>query len=545
MKFPFFDILSQMERVIHTLRMSVLSLAIGALGGSEVLAADEINAVRQALSSYRGQGELPLSAAADMMIMMLRQMDADGNGLDEGDLDFAVKRAGAQLRAGYASDRLRYDLDGDASVSRAEIEAVVARESSASGSSAPSQWQKERVDEIMLDDADGNGIISGVELVSVPASRKRDRSDDRLLPLAQAFLAADPDHDGIVTQAESFAIIAKVLSQPGQEPAINVQKGVLEQPAIAVGSCPPLQFDKDSAVVLVGAYEGKAISNVSVVGQDDATSVATIQIEPGTTPITLVLTSYDAMIWDIIGETSRVSKVVATSAKSNSQTGNPGVGVVGIESGKVEFIVPRECLKYFYDSRSPEALTTKAQVERLAGREVAAMIGQYGIDVTSVPSGEDTSPPDPSPASTPESTPPAFVSGTTGVTAQQLPLSKLADGTGDTFRELQRFSPSGVKEFRVENVACASKPEYYEVLPQQAGLMQLLQSGALTILSNTQGGSGLNYRIQSPMRFPSGLFGSLSVKFFLPKDVPMPKGNPGHSCVFVEQDASYSGATCN
>ena len=41
----------------------------------------------------------------------------------------------------------------------------------------------------------------------------------------------------------------------------------------------------------------------------------------------------------------------------------------------------------------------------------------------------------------------------------------------------------------------------------------------------------MRFRIVAPMRFPAGLAGSQQVVFLLPRDVPMPAGNPGHSPV--------------
>jgi hypothetical protein len=74
-------------------------------------------------------------------------------------------------------------------------------------------------------------------------------------------------------------------------------------------------------------------------------------------------------------------------------------------------------------------------------------------------------------------------------------------------------------------VVAAAPAVAYEVLPQQAGLSQLLRAGVL----KRQGDS---YLVLRPMpRLPAGLYGAHSVQFVLGPGVPMPPGNPGHSSI--------------
>jgi hypothetical protein len=75
------------------------------------------------------------------------------------------------------------------------------------------------------------------------------------------------------------------------------------------------------------------------------------------------------------------------------------------------------------------------------------------------------------------------------------------------------------------------------VLPQEAGLIQLEQSG---VLSQNQSGEFLIHR---QIRFPAELSGAHGVKFLLLRGVPKPEGDPGHSCVIDE--ATRVGTTNN
>src|SRR5262249_32059899 len=101
--------------------------------------------------------------------------------------------------------------------------------------------------------------------------------------------------------------------------------------------------------------------------------------------------------------------------------------------------------------------------------------------------------------------------------------------------EMYRFSPGGVIEIDPKTVVGSQPAASYEVLPQQAGLVQLLASGALT--QNSVG----EYIVRQKIRFPAGLAGAHSVTFLIMKGTPYPEGDPGHSCVVVEETGEKKG----
>lgn len=92
-----------------------------------------------------------------------------------------------------------------------------------------------------------------------------------------------------------------------------------------------------------------------------------------------------------------------------------------------------------------------------------------------------------------------------------------------------RFYPGGVAEISPNDVISSDSVEAYEVLPNQAGLAQLVARGDLTTLE--EGYYAIEKLIPS---FPIGLAGGHSVRFLLRTGVPMPDGNPIHSAVFSE-----------
>ena len=99
----------------------------------------------------------------------------------------------------------------------------------------------------------------------------------------------------------------------------------------------------------------------------------------------------------------------------------------------------------------------------------------------------------------------------------------------DISSELGRFSPGGVMEVDPSTVVASGPVERYIVLPEEAGLRQILNDGVLT--KNRAG----EYLIHKATRFPAGLAGAHSVTFLLLKGVPMPEGNPRHSTVVSEE----------
>jgi hypothetical protein len=50
--------------------------------------------------------------------------------------------------------------------------------------------------------------------------------------------------------------------------------------------------------------------------------------------------------------------------------------------------------------------------------------------------------------------------------------------------------------------------------------------------------------VLKPMQFPAGLYGAHSATFFVPKGVPLPTGNAGHSAVLDFNTMNCGGPLC-
>lgn len=429
------------------------------------------------------------------------EIDRDGNGVSLEDIDLVEKVWNAQTRSQIIVEKLRYDLDGDLVVTRHEVESYLEYELGrrlrrTTGNGNADMQKREmakRIDRIMKGDADSNDRIEGIEMSAVDPERNRDYGGRNWqVTLARAMLKADPDGNGVLTEAETFALLGQVFA--GLENIAPVRR--LGEMAT---NCPAVAAPKDGKLILFGTYEGASVSTVSVTGQDNETSTATIDVESGVEPVTLVISSYDAMVWQFTGATDRISKVYIGSLHRNPVDDKAAAGVTGLPKAKVEFFWSRNCFKYFHKTESTEATLAAAQVAKQAGRPADMVLGTYASHVVSVPSGK----------------------------LADDNAKKQAKSADWLEREMFRFYPGGIDKIDLAKVVSETKAENYQVLPQQAGLLQLVREGAL------QADDG-GFRILKKIRFPAGLNGAHSVRFIIGKDVPTPDGDPGHSKVVSE-----------
>lgn len=250
----------------------------------------------------------------------------------------------------------------------------------------------------------------------------------------------------------------------------------------------------DEQVVAYGAYEGARLAPYSL-ANGERTDAVTINVEPGREKIYLILTSHHSMVWNVTGDTGRIAHVVANSATRgiNSGEGRGGSGVTGLPPEKVSFLSSWNCLPYFYKVDEKEAYTAKGKAYQIIGRVIDSMGRSYKLDVASIPS-----------MATP-------------------PEAQRRMGGGFMIPPMQVSGISGY------DVVTAGKAAAYAVLPQEAGLAQLIAEQKIRPIGS--GGQGA-YLIEKPIpHYPIGLSGSHQVTFILGEGVPRPAGDIGHSCL--------------
>jgi Ca2+-binding EF-hand superfamily protein len=471
----------------------------------------------------------------DQLLQELQRADSDGNGLDHDDIDLALQFEAAQQRVGRMVAALRADLDGNGEVTLDEITRSVTYEMRVGQEDIDAERLKkqvqEAVDAAMREDSNRDGVITLAELLQDQPQKRKQRQAQRSLSL----LELDQDGDGRLTGTELEATVRKAFQAVDYDGDGTLSTGEIKlleparEQARALQAALPCDLPKPAdqeRVMVVGAYSGGLQPNVTIAGQNDSTALTTLAIEPGQTPLYLLLSSYDPMIWQFTGATERVARVVAVPGRANSEASDaPGVGVAGLPADKVTFLPVGSCGGAFHKTASKEARIKLLIVEKQTGRAPNDLIGAYMSRRIALPSGtvqlEASS----------GRTVVVTGEGEDVVYGDPSKIVIIQDGDGLQLQQQEDWLGSADRLVEIDpaTVVAPGKVELYDVMPQQFGLRQLVQEGKL--LRTKQG-----YRIVAPIpRFPAGLAGAHGVTFILPKGMPMPAGDPGHSEVILDE----------
>jgi hypothetical protein len=481
-------------------------------------------------TAYRGfiQGRGNTAQGFAALSQLFSSLDQNGDGISAQELNRAETISNARMRALFAQMNLMYDLDGDLVVTQQEVETVLDSNRLrllGGNQKLKAQLLRRRAAQIqsaMAGDANNNGSLEGKELLAAPPKNGTGefrRGMTGQYELVHALLDADPNSDGLLTEAEALALLATVADK-----AKDAQGLPLMPAPQGDDNCQAIEVDKDSDLILVGAYEGSQVSTVTMAGQDEDTTSASLIIEKGSKPLTVVLSSFEAMVWTFSGDVGRIDKVVAVSGKENPLDGNSAVGIVGIPREKVEFFKSPNCLQNAYR----EGSGAQAHLSALAGAKLAKFVPEYEIGALSLPSGQNNN----------QETNDNLVIESLDNWAKRQTNNRLAEFSNAKAavdlaqlnwmaKNVIRFNPRGIADFELKDVVSVVKAENYQVLPQQSGLLQLVKAGAMTI--DECESSGGSYRVVGPMRYPAGLGGSHSVNFTVKHGVEAPTGDPVHS----------------
>lgn len=260
----------------------------------------------------------------------------------------------------------------------------------------------------------------------------------------------------------------------------------------------------DAMVVVFGTYEGQALSTVALGSTDQVTGVLDVVIEPGDRPLYLVLSAYGGTIWRFSGATGRVQRVVLVGGGDFSPGAySPLAGAVGLPADTVFTADHKACFGYFYEPGTLKAAEISATVRRATGKAPEVFAGRYDLAAVRLPSGR-------------------------GAEIRRGRKPAPAGFDRGLWSEMLRFSPAGLATIDPATVVSSSPVMAYDVLPQEAGLAQLVGAGDLERTSD-----GLKVVRRIP-RFPAGLAGAHLTAFLIADGVPTPAGDPGHSCVIME-----------
>jgi len=326
---------------------------------------------------------------------------------------------------------------------------------------------------------------------------------------------------------------ACVAEQPMTPPEFmqRAEREMRERQAATKAACTFPPASDAAKVVLFEAYGTEALSTVTIGSQSVATESGRIIVEPGEEPLYIVVASYRPVIWQFSGAIARIERLVmageSTGPNQSVRGETPLVGATGVPAERIVFLGQPECMTYH---AGPNFIRSEAATEAVrsqTGQSPVVVAPNEQIGSVTLPSGQ--------------------------ITMTQVPGSprrprRLSDGSLETIprvdalqRRMLRFHPGAWIGVDDPSAVVASKPvERYEVLPQEAGLIQLEQDGALE--RNEQG----EFLVWKKIKFPADLHGSQLVRFRIQKDVPMPAGDPGHSCVIMEETgmALHNAAIC-
>lgn len=419
-----------------------------------------------------------------MAMAQFAELDSDRNGVvTRAEMTEGAVKPGGRAVGRMAQMLLSADSDGDGNVTLAEAYAKPAT-ARQTGDIAPRQ------------DNPAAGLLALGDGKSVSARQVLEKA-------LSTFRSIDRDGDSVLSREEVTSSAARI----GRSAKDLAAEGLGGQSAACAF---PRPSDK-AQTVLVGAYEGDALADVYVGSSGKETTSSNIVVQPGEAPLYIVVASYEQQIWSVSGAVGRVERFVVAAP-----AGGASSGVVGLGADRVTFGDPlgRRCMNYFYKSGTNETAAARRAFAMATGKDADRVGGAYTTSSVNVPDMVFT----------------------------RLPRAPYPPEGFDAqiWESAIRFTPRGLARFDPASVVSAMPAKRYEVLPQEIGLAQLQHSGHL----DRRGGV---FRIVRAIpHFPAGLNGAHAVTFSLARDVPLPSGSPGHSCVLSEEtgEAVLPGPMC-
>jgi Ca2+-binding EF-hand superfamily protein len=482
------------------------------------------------------QGEMTREAYLEAARSRFSRLDQDGDGrVTPDDATLRSSLTAAAMRSQKIAAMLTFDLDGDLVVTADEYDRATRQRRAHPAGANVGNSIKASFDAL---DADRDGRLTVDELAK-GSDRQQSAAGARSAADNDAALLFDRNADKAVTSEEYLAAHEAYFKNfdingdgtlSGDE--VTAADGALrdaravtaraqaEQRAAAACALP--KAPQNAKIIAIGAYETNTLSNMALGSQDQVTQAGTIDIEPGSEPLYLLVTSYEAVIWTFTGAVDRVQHLVLSSSQgARAPDGfTPFVGAVGVDPARISYARAHNCLPPFHETSEAAKAAIARAIEAAVGRRPDAIAGDYTAVDIKVPSLRKS-------AGRPASSGTALVLTREGgiVRVTTKPGGGATTAIRNAQQSLLRYSPGGVTEIDGAKVQSAAKVEPYEVLPQEAGLLQLLQSGAL---ERDRTGP---FIIRQQIRFPAGLAGAHAVAFQLAEGVPAPQGSPAHSSV--------------
>ncbi len=492
------------------------------------------------------------------MLQVIRNAAADKMSLTKGDIEKAQERERRATGQNSVNEILRFDVNFDEKVTADEI--LQTLKSERGNNRIDDKTREEEVRNLMKRfDLDGDGTITYAEAQSATdAQNKRIlRNHHRGQSQLEALLALDPDKDGVLTVTELESLARKAfrtvdtdhdgIISPSEAQAF--QAALRPEAAFPEGCQAPPPSDSDK-IIFVSVGQAGAISDVGflregfnnglVRAERQVTGAPQLDIQPGKGKLYIIAQSAQQAIWNVTGDTQRISRLVLAGPGSNYGQDEPTlqIGAAGIDRGVVSFLKSEEypnCALQvpFSEGASMEAGDTiKSAVGKLLGHPADSIMTElYGSRISIDADG-------------------------IAAPASPAPSDDVSGLDPETWKEVRLLLPGGLARLKGKTIISDSSTEPYPVLPGWAGIAQLVHDGVLVpearadhatrIVVDSEGGppesivgtgnSVVNatngvvniveekqYRIvKNLVEFPPGLGGDRSLRFVLAKGVTKP-----------------------
>lgn len=496
------------------------------------------------------------------ILIQLRRAGTDHKTLTKADIERSREQILRQQRREQVSRILAYDINFDGTVTRDEVIESIERQYSGQlerhGLSSETRL-KELADNVMKQDANADDTITYAEMAQVAENERKGSRDATL----ENLLALDPNADGTleISELETLALkafntidvdgdgIASGDERKKLQPLRTRDMAMARKPA---ANCRLPKAGADEKVVFIGAYEGKTVSNITIAGQVADTDIIPLDIAKGTEKLFIVATSFSPAIWQVTGDTGRISRLVVGGRSMPDGTTNNDIGaekvnagVTGVPKDKITFFHARSC-GLDWDVKG-EGGSAALSVKSLVGAAPVSAVSAYGILTAKI----------------------------SGAVASLQEKGEKLPGVPDGFEKSAwqqhvAYMPGGLIRLALKDVVSDAPAALYEVLPQWAGISKLLHDGALepmgqsklTIITRADGqrttvvgisklivndNSATIQTVEQPSGYkiikdipfyPSGLYGAYSTQFLVAKGVKQPAGDAGHSDVHCEDSSA-------
>jgi hypothetical protein len=289
-----------------------------------------------------------------------------------------------------------------------------------------------------------------------------------------------------------------------------------------------------ATAVVVGSAGTDALSSTTLGSQDIPTEAGNVIIENGDGPLYIVIVTTRPVIWRITGAVSRIERLILSSFHPYAPHIPADVlisiagetvsvsGETGVPSGQVTFMSNPECLGVVLDGA--DAKVTSAVLQSTG--KTPSIITVPRSSAIFLPSGRVN---------------PLDNRETIRKLREKAPnLSSRDPASIAAFLKayisyyLVEAYPGGVVDIDPSVVVSNRPAARYEVLPRQAGLLQLMEAGSL--LATERG----DFEIRGKLRLPV----ESGANFLLRRGVPKPDGKLKRYCLMDEETGEQLGPRC-